>query len=79
MNNDSYKAWIDSMPIDDVRRRIERLERKLSDMHMLERLYADRSGESSAESTPEPQEGATENPAPEGGGWTHSEGSSEQG
>src|ERR1700721_3121339 len=44
MNNDSYKAWIDAMPVDDVRRRIERLERKLSDLHVLERLHADRHG-----------------------------------
>ena len=75
MNHDSYKAWIDSMPIDDVRRRIERLERKLSDLHMLERLYADRNGEGSSESAPERQQGDSESPAPEGGGdWTHGEG-----
>jgi hypothetical protein len=73
MTNDSYKAWIDAMPIDDVRRRIERLERKLSDLHMLERLYADRNGEG-GESAPEPEQGA-----PEGGGWTHSEGAPEHG
>jgi hypothetical protein len=36
MTHESYKAWIDEMPIDDVRRRIERLERKLSDLHVLE-------------------------------------------
>jgi hypothetical protein len=44
MNQDSYKAWIDAMPIDDVRRRTERLERKLSDLRVLERVYADRHG-----------------------------------
>lgn len=44
MTNESYKAWLDAMPIDDVRRRIERLERKLSDLHVLERLYAERHG-----------------------------------
>jgi hypothetical protein len=79
MTYDSYKAWIDAMPIDDVRRRIERLERKLSDLHMLERLYADRSGEGAAESPPEPQEATAEHGAPEGGGWTHSEGAPEHG
>jgi len=42
MTNEAYKAWIDSMPIDDVRRRIERLEHKLADLHVLERLYTDR-------------------------------------
>jgi len=45
---DSYKAWIDAMPIDDVRRKLERLERKLADLQVLERLYADRQGEQPA-------------------------------
>jgi hypothetical protein len=42
MTNGAYKAWIDSMPIDDVRRRIDRLEQKLADLQALERLYTDR-------------------------------------
>jgi hypothetical protein len=41
MTTVSYKAWLEAMPIDDVRRRIERLERKLADMRALERLYAE--------------------------------------
>jgi hypothetical protein len=44
MTHESYKAWLDEMPIDDVRRRIERLEKKLWDLHVLERLYAERPG-----------------------------------
>ena len=44
MTHDSYKTWIDAMPIEDVRRRIERLERKIADMRMLERLYEERHG-----------------------------------
>ena len=39
MTNEAYKAWIDAMPIDDVRRRIDRLEQKLADLQALERLY----------------------------------------
>ena len=42
MTNEAYKAWLDAMPIDDVRRRIERLEHKLSDLRVLERLHAER-------------------------------------
>jgi uncharacterized membrane protein len=42
MTNGPYKAWLDAMPIDEVRRRIERLEHKLSDMRVLERLHAER-------------------------------------
>jgi hypothetical protein len=42
MTHESYKAWLDAMPIEDVRRRIERLERKLSDLQVLERLYEER-------------------------------------
>ena len=54
MNQDSYKAWIDAMPIDDVRRRTERLERKLSDLQVLDRLYADRNGDGAGEPGSEP-------------------------
>jgi hypothetical protein len=42
MTHDAYKAWLDAMPIDDVQRRIERLEHKLSDLRVLERLHAER-------------------------------------
>ncbi len=44
MTHESYKAWLDEMPIDDVRRRIERLEKKLWDLNVLERLYNERRG-----------------------------------
>jgi len=44
MTHESYKAWLDEMPIDDVRRRIERLERKIADLHVLQRLHAERHG-----------------------------------
>lgn len=42
MSSETYKAWLDSMPIDDVRSRIERLQQKLADLQVLERLYSDR-------------------------------------
>jgi hypothetical protein len=42
MTHEAYKAWLDAMPIDDVQRRIERLEHKLSDLRVLERLHAER-------------------------------------
>jgi hypothetical protein len=65
MTHDSYKAWIDAMPIEDVRRRIERLERKLSDLQVLERLYADRHGEEGE------HHGADgEHQGAEGGAWS---------
>ena len=44
MNNEALKAWLDTMPIDEVRRRIERIEAKLADLRVLERLYEDRHG-----------------------------------
>lgn len=40
MGSAAYKAWLDAMPIDDVRSKIHRLEQKLSDLRVLERLYA---------------------------------------
>ncbi len=62
MTNDSYKTWLDAMPIDDVRRRIERLERKLSDLHVLERLHSERhgNGEGEAEGAPDEHEGSAQ-------------------
>jgi hypothetical protein len=69
MRSESYKAWIDAMPIDDVRQKIERLERKLADLHVLERLYDDRNGGS--DTAPEPDgagDEATDAGSGEGGG-----------
>jgi hypothetical protein len=94
MRSESYKAWIDAMPIDDVRQKIERLERKLADLHVLERLYEDRNGGS--ETAPEADGGGDESAEAEageggggaaaeagsgegGGGWTQGEGSPEHG
>jgi DNA polymerase-3 subunit gamma/tau len=56
------------MPIDDVRRRIERLEHKLSDMRVLERLYAEK--QPAEEVAPDPVEAQApsdpaETPAPD--------------
>jgi hypothetical protein len=42
MNNEAFKAWLDAMPIDDVRRKIERLETKLADLRVLDRIYSER-------------------------------------
>ena len=42
VTHEAYKAWLDAMPIDAVQRRIERLEHKLSDLRVLERLHAER-------------------------------------
>ena len=42
MTNGAYKAWLDVMPIDDVQQKIERLEHKLSDLRVLERMHAER-------------------------------------
>jgi hypothetical protein len=42
MTNGAYTAWLDVMPIDDVQQKIERLEHKLSDLRVLERLHAER-------------------------------------
>ena len=42
MAAESYEAWLDAMPIDDVRGRIERLEQELSDLHTLARLHQGR-------------------------------------
>ena len=67
MNNEALKAWLDAMPIDDVRRRIERLEAKLADLRVLERIYGDRHGAAPAagEAADEPAEEPTPEPAAE--------------
>jgi hypothetical protein len=51
MGNEAYRAWIDAMPIDEVRAKIERLERKLDDLRVLERLHADRHPPAAADET----------------------------
>jgi hypothetical protein len=42
MNNEALKSWLDAMPIDDIRRKIARLESKLADLRVLERIHAER-------------------------------------
>jgi len=74
MTHESYKAWLDEMPIDDVRRRIERLERKIADLHVLERLYAERH----AGGEPEPDASAGEDEIPLLGEAGPSEGNGEE-
>jgi hypothetical protein len=53
MTHEAYKVWLDAMPIDDVHHKTERLEHKLSDLRVLERLYAERqpAGEAAPETT----------------------------
>ena len=75
MTHDSYKDWIDAMPVDDVRRRSERLERKLSDLRTLERLYEDRNGDGAPAAEAQPDQPAEHG----GGGWTPAEGGGEHG
>jgi hypothetical protein len=61
MTHDSYKTWLDEMPIDDVLMRIERLERKLADLQVLERLYADHhTGDESVSEEVHPVEGESQ-------------------
>ncbi len=38
MNNEALKAWLDAMRINDVRRRLERLETTLADPRVRERI-----------------------------------------
>jgi hypothetical protein len=71
MTQESYKTWLDEMPIDDVRRRIERLERKIADLQVLERLYGERHGGGEAE----PDASAGEDEIPSLGEAEPSEGS----
>jgi hypothetical protein len=65
MNSEGFKAWLDAMPIDDVRRKIERLEAKIADLRVLERIYADRHESPAAQ--PEGEAGGGQ-PEGEGGG-----------
>jgi hypothetical protein len=76
MKHESLKAWLDAMPVDDVRDSIERLEQKLSDLRVVERLHAERqpaeaaSPPGDAEASSEPDAPAQPHsdfgPAPEG-------------
>ena len=56
MSNEALKAWLDAMPIDEVRRKIERLETKLADLRVLERIYGERHGAAAATGEPPPAE-----------------------
>jgi hypothetical protein len=77
MTGEAFKAWLDTMPIDDVRDRIEDLELQLADLRVLERLYALRGavvasepighGASGADGEPWPEPGGGEPPDPAGG------------
>jgi hypothetical protein len=60
MTNEAYKAWLDRMPIEDVRSRIERLEQKLSDLRVFERMYAVRQPGGEAASEPIGEEASAE-------------------
>ena len=71
MTHESYKAWLDEMPIADVRRKIDRLEKKLWDLHVLERMYDERRGGEEEAAPPERGEGEGE-----GAGGSHAEGGS---
>jgi hypothetical protein len=62
MASEAYKAWVDAMPIDAVRERIERLELQLSDLRVLERLYGARSA--GGDGAPWPETSGTEAPEP---------------
>jgi hypothetical protein len=66
MSNEALKAWLDAMPIDDVRSRIARLEAKLSDLRVLERMYSERRDAPGA--TPQQPEGEQPSPPQD---WGH--------
>jgi hypothetical protein len=63
MNKEAFKAWLDAMPIDDVRRKIDRLETKLADLRVLDRIYSERRESAGEPAAGEPS--ATEHPAGE--------------
>jgi hypothetical protein len=68
------KVWLEAMPIDEVRRRIEGLERRLSKLQALERIYSDHlhrgPGEDAGEVAESGEEGvAAKLGRPQGGGW----------
>jgi len=69
MNHEALKAWLDAMPIDEVRRKIERLEAKLADLRVLQRLYEERHGQAAPPVQPEVAEAPAEpEPTPGWGG-----------
>ena len=53
MSNEALKSWLDAMPIDDVHAKIQRLETKLADLRVLERLYGERQASAAPEVTAE--------------------------
>lgn len=57
MTEDSLGTWLDAMPVDDVRLRIEQIEQELSDLRALERLHEGRQP-----SAPEPSSGLGSQP-----------------
>jgi hypothetical protein len=63
MTGEAYTAWLDAMPIDEVRDRIEVLELQLSDLRVLERLFAVRSAGADGEPWPEPSGAEAPQPA----------------
>jgi len=64
MSSESLKSWLDAMPIDDVRRKIERLEAKLADLRVLERIYGERHAATGASAAAEESAPAAEESAP---------------
>lgn len=68
MNNEAFKAWLDAMPIDDVRRKIERLETKLADLRVLDRIYGERHETAAEQPAEQPVEQPVEQPEGEAGG-----------
>jgi hypothetical protein len=75
MKHESYKAWLDAMPIDDVRDSIERLEHKLSDLRVVERLHAERQpGDEAASETADGEASSEEEtPSEPHSGWNPSQ------
>ena len=63
MTGEAYTAWLDAMPIDEVRERIEVLELQLSDLRVLERLFAVRSAGADGEPWPDPSGAEASQPA----------------
>ncbi len=68
MSNEALKSWLDAMPIDEVRRKIERLEAKLADLRVLQRLYDERHGQAAAPAAQADVAEAAPEPGPAWGG-----------
>jgi len=75
MKHESYKAWLDAMPVDDVRDSIERLEHKLSDLRVVERLHAERQpgAEAASETADAEASSEEETPSEPQSGWNPSQ------